>query len=404
MVSMSEFRKVVDSIAYGLGAIFALDRSLKLASIIHFFQRKQPPLPPSWPTISLIQPVTRGVSGLATSLRSRALLDYPAPIEHLIVCDADDKASQAICQTFLKEFPSLQAKIILVTGQTGEIATKTEKMQAALNHASGDILWFLDDDIALRHDAFVLTIPSLLQPDAGAIFGIACYTNWQNLWSSAMSVFVNSNALMSYIPLTYLTEPYTVTGHCFALRRSVFEQVGGLDGLNNRIDDDHEIARRVRRAGYKAVQTPMIYDADNYLADWRSYHKQMKRWFIIPRQTMVPYLTLKEKILSSLGGIGIFLLPLLALLALITRRRSTGLAFWGSLGLFSAIYALSEKYYIRRLTPVRYWWLVPVLGILSPLHMLWTFLVKPEIEWRGQRIYVHRSGEMEVSDKTCVKK
>ena len=51
---------------------------------------------------------------------------------------------------------------------------------------------------------------------------------------SAISSFVNANALLSYIPLTYLTEPFTITGHCYALRRAIFDAVGGLEDMAGR--------------------------------------------------------------------------------------------------------------------------------------------------------------------------
>ena len=38
------------------------------------------------------------------------------------------------------------------------------------------------------------------------------------------------------------------TGHCFALSRETFADVGGFTDLERRVDDDHEIARRVRKA------------------------------------------------------------------------------------------------------------------------------------------------------------
>jgi ceramide glucosyltransferase len=50
-----------------------------------------------------------------------------------------------------------------------------------------------------------ILIPFLYQPQVGAVFGLACYTNWRALWSSLMSGFVNANALLSYIPISYLT-------------------------------------------------------------------------------------------------------------------------------------------------------------------------------------------------------
>ena len=105
-----------------------------------------------------------------------------------------------------------------------------------------------------------------------------------------MSLFVNANALLSYLPLTYLTEPFTVTGHCFALRHATLTAIGGFGDDPDRIDDDHELARRVRAHGLRIMQTPLLYDVTNLLDSFSAYRVQMRRWFIFPRQAMLPYL------------------------------------------------------------------------------------------------------------------
>ena len=237
-----------------------------------------------------------------------------------------------------------------------------------------------------------------LQPaGTGAVFGLACYTNWRNVPSSLLSGFVNANALLSYIPLTYLTEPYTITGHLFALRRRDFDAVGGLDGLEEaaRIDDDHELARRVRRAGLRCVQTPVIYDVHNDLATFPDYANQMRRWFIIPKQTMVPQITRYEQFVSLAGSLGNLLLPLLAVLTLVTRSRRALANLAGCTALFAAVYALSERRWLQRRTPLRRWpWMIGV-AFLAPLQALAALAGGDTFTWRGVRYRLHKLGRLE---------
>ena len=84
--------------------------------------------------------------------------------------------------------------------------------------------------------------------------------------------------------------------------------------MDGRFDDDHELARRIQRYGLDNVQTPVIYDVDNYLSTLDGYTNQMRRWFIIPRQTMAPFLTPYQQFVSLLGSAGNLIPPLLALL------------------------------------------------------------------------------------------
>ena len=388
--------RILPWLANTLLTLFMLDRILKLAAVIHFFRRTMPPEPQFWPMVTLFQPITRGVSGLSNSLHCRARLDYPGKIQHLFICDGNDIFAQQECAAVLTEHPQLQAEILLVDAQDSDIATKTEKLMAALPHATGDVFCFIDDDIALRPQALREMLPYLFQPGVGAVFGLAYYTNWHTVWSSLMSVFVNANALLSYIPITYLTEPFTITGHCFALSRETFERVGGITNLERRIDDDHEMARRVRKADLRIVQTPMIYDVDNQFGSLQAYAKQMKRWFIFPRQAMIPFMTPKEQGLSLLASIGQLVPALLALFALFTLGRSALRALIASLGISGAVYALCELCYLKRSTPLKRWPLVPLMVVVGPLQVLWILLTSEEIEWRGQRLRIHVGGEMEV--------
>ena len=113
------FLSFLDKSAYGLTLLFALDRLLKMAAVIHFFRRPQPPPPPSWPEVTLLQPITRGTSNLLDSLQTRARLDYPATVQHLLICDANDVETRATVSLYLAEFQTLQAEVLLIESSGG---------------------------------------------------------------------------------------------------------------------------------------------------------------------------------------------------------------------------------------------------------------------------------------------
>jgi len=336
----------LDKLTCSLSLLFALDRLAKLAAVIHFFHRPVPPQLEVWPTVTLLQPITRGANALAESLRARARLDYPASIQHLFICDTRDTESQSIIQTFLAAHPMLLAEIVLVETGDAAVASKIRKLQAALSRANGEILCFMDDDVAPRPDALRVVLPYLYRPGAGAAFGLPCYTNWRTPWSSLMSGLVNANMLLSFVALTYLAEPFRITGHIAAFRRDIFLDVGGLDGLEQHIDDDFEMARRLRAHGLRSVQTPLP--------------------------------------------------SIVALLALMTRRRAAFLALGASLGIFGIVYGVCEARYLKGRTPLTRWPLLLLGALLTPLQIGRALLSNDVVEWRGQRLRVYRNGTVEV--------
>src|SRR5579859_3050798 len=365
---------ILDRLACGLAAIFVLDRLWKIATTAHFFHRPAPPPPVSWPTVSILQSITRGVTGLPASLRARALLGYPAKVQHLLICDAHDTETQAIVRAFLAEFPTLQAEIVLAQTNNGAVASKIQKLQAALPKATGEVICFMDDDVAPRCDTLRVMIPYLFQRGAGAAFALPCHTSWQTTWSSLVGGFVNTNLPLNLVSLTYLTDPIRVTGQVVAFCRDTFIEVGGLEGLEHHVDDDYEIARRLRTYGLRSVQTPVIAEIDNELHSLKAYLKQFKRWMVLPRQGMVSSLSPWQGFAHVLSNGPLVLPSLIALLALITRSRSALLALGASLGVFCTVHAVCETRYLKHRTPLRRWPLLIVVALLTPLQVIWALL------------------------------
>jgi ceramide glucosyltransferase len=382
---------MLTSLAIALAALYILDRTWKMATIVHFFRQPSPPAPGIWPTLSLIQPVTASSNDLRAVLTRRAKDLYPGKLEQIIVFDAEDVASQNLCHEIMDQFPAWQPRIVQV--QEPGVAMKAVKQLAGLEQATGEVVCFVDDDILLRPE----TLPILvchLQKGVGAAFGLACYTNWQTIWGGLMSSFVNSNVLLNYIPITYLTDPYTITGHIYALRRANFDAVGGLTGMAQRLDDDHELARRVIRGGLLNCQTPAIYDVDNQLSTLTAFLAQMKRWFVFPRETMLPGTSPRQKIITMATTLHNLLPGLMLLVALFQPAARTVLAV--CLLIFYAIYSWGTYVYLKSRTPLWAWPLLLLVVLILPFLILLLLFSDSTIQWRGQKIHVKRGGEYEI--------
>ena len=384
----------VDITAIVLALVYILDRLWKVAAIWSFFRLPSPPEPGEWPALSLIQPVTASPNDLRAVLTSRAQVQYPLPVEHVIVLDGQDVPSQTLCREIMQLFPEWKPKLVLVDAPDG-IALKTVKQISGLQAATGEVLCFIDDDILLRGDTLKILVRHLYQDGVGSTFGLACYKNWRSVWSALMSAFVNANVLLNYIPLTYLTEGFTITGHLYAFKRKDFQAINGLSGMENRLDDDHELARRVVKAGLRNLQSPAIYDVDNELPTFRDFINQMKRWFIFPRELMLPGMRTSAQIVTFIASAP-NLIPGLVLV----------LGFWGGwvswlapvicLLIFYIVHFWEERRYLKSPIPSAGWLLLPLVSFILPYQIVLALFSSSTIIWRGQRLRVKRGGEYDV--------
>ncbi len=390
---MNRARRALSRLAIGLAILYALDRLAKFAALFAFVRRPTPPAPDRWPAVTILHPITRtlGVyNPLAANLAACARLDYPGPRRHLLLCDAADRESLAICHAASADYPALDAAIIPVPGDSGPLAPKIVKLMAGLAQLppqEGDaVLCFIDDDIAPR--------PAAPGQPVGAAFGLPCYTNWRTGWSALLSAFNNANFPLASAALAFIAPPPRLVGHLVAYRHALFARAGGLDGLADQIDDDFVFARRLQAIGAAIRQTPVVYDVDNDLASGPIFARQLRRWFVLPRQAMARALTPQEAAAGLVVSAGLLLPPLIALAAALARTRAACAALLGTLTLFSTIALVCERLLQNPSPPPpRRWWAFPTVTVALPLGALAaTLFANDEVEWRGQRLRVAPGG------------
>ena len=199
---------------------------------------------------SFIVPFHRGLSSLALCLD--ALVPLPASSELIIAADGalDDCRPLAALH---------QARIVAVDGPSGPAVARN----AAVATASGDVLVFVDADVAVSR-AGLMRMSRIFseQPQTAAVFG--AYDD-EPADSGFMSQYKNLSH--SFIHHTSTTRARTFWAGFGAVRREAFHAVGGFDERFDRSSvEDIDFGYRLTAAGYEVLLDPAL--SASHLKRW----------------------------------------------------------------------------------------------------------------------------------------
>jgi ceramide glucosyltransferase len=373
-----------------IAALLALERLSKVLLVRHFFGRSVAPLT-AHHRVSILQPILGGDPALQTCLSEN--LARHAQHEFLWLVDDNDHVALALCRQLMREHPHTNIRLHVMPPPPDGCNPKMFKLIEGIPRATGEYIAVLDDDTALPAGAFEQCLPYLAAPDAGLVFGLPYYVSFDNLWSSLIACFVNSNSLLTYIPYTYLSEPLTINGMFYVLRRETLAALGDLRGLETQLCDDYAVARHVLHNNFKLVQTPLRHTIRTTVTDARHYLSLLTRWLIFPQASIMR--TAAWRVQAVFYGFAFLpaLFPLLLTLAACWWNTSLVWLFWlAYLALNNALVAWLNRRYLESATPLRKLPLVLLMQILLPLHLLWSLVAPRRINWRGHLMHVQTDG------------
>lgn len=188
------------------------------------------PLPPDL-TVSMVLPVCNGGAEFGVALGALARL-APAPLEVIVVEDGPQRDEHVYPAGF---------RVVRLPSRRGPAAARNAGAAAA----AGDLLLFIDADVVAPPDIVSRVQDAFRDPRVDAVFG--SYDR-----SPAAPGFFSQfkNLVHRFVHQHAREEAQTFWSACGAMRRRVFEALGGYDERFTRPSvEDIELGMRLTRAG-----------------------------------------------------------------------------------------------------------------------------------------------------------
>ncbi|WP_122666821.1 glycosyltransferase [Pseudomonas viridiflava] len=245
-------------------------------------------LPDVLPLVSLIIPTRNAHALVKQCIDSiRQLTTYKNYEIILVDNGSDDEAS-------LRYFATLETEANVLVLRDERPFNYSALNNLAVSQARGELVGLINNDIEVISPDWLEEMVSLaVLPEVGAVGARLWYPD-DRLQHAGVIVGVGGVAGHShkYLPkgeygyfcrASLIQEMSAVTAACMVIRKSVFEQVNGLDEVNLKVAfNDVDFCLRVREAGYVNVYTPFaeLYhheSATRGAEDTRRKKKRFKR-------------------------------------------------------------------------------------------------------------------------------
>jgi GT2 family glycosyltransferase len=192
--------------------------------------------PPLGLEVTVVIPVYDGGEKFRLCLDALAACD-PAPKELVVVADGESDGSWRMAKQY-------DAKIVELPNSGGP--SRARNMGA--ENATGDIILFIDADVAVPKEAIATVITAFQNaPEIAALFGSYDDAPFEpNFLSQYKNLFHH------YIHQNSSEKASTFWSGCGAIRRTVFDAIGGFDeNYGTPSIEDIELGYRLIEAGYE---------------------------------------------------------------------------------------------------------------------------------------------------------
>jgi ceramide glucosyltransferase len=358
-----------------------------------YFSGRARPKPGYEPTASVIKP-TKGVDQAALeNFRSFCRQEYGADYEVLFCLEEPSDPAVPVIRRVMAEYPEKRIRMVFSDPADSRSFGKLKNMIAGVAASSCEIVIFSDSDARVPPTFLRDTVAGTSDASLGIAFGAPAYAGSEN-WPAALTG-ISVNELTLRIATLHVFGLFDgAIGTTMVLRKEVLTRIGGLEQLGWQIADDIQLARVIRRHGYRIglLKQParVVHHRDSFAGWWSHGH----RWLVIIRRYW-PLLFVLMNLVDlaftwSLLNLGV------ALLSGGDAPTALGLVL-AVLGLALASAATLNLAFVRNEKLWRFMWVVLVLELLRLPLLLYSCCTN-EIVWRGRRFRVDADGTTRIAE------
>jgi ceramide glucosyltransferase len=202
------------------------------------------------PAVTIFKPAHGDEPGLEENLASFCAQDYP---DFDVVFGALDPADPALAvmRRVAARYPG-RASVVSGDGVARHRNPKMATLQPMIASARGDVLVIADSDMRVGQGYLDAIVAPFADPRLGALTCVFRGEPADGGLASVLSAMAITEQFMPSALVANALEPMTYCfGSTMAVRRDVFESIGGLAALGGRLADDYALGNLVAAHGYR---------------------------------------------------------------------------------------------------------------------------------------------------------
>lgn len=341
-------------------------------------QRKdRQPAPPRTTFVSILKPVCGLDDELEQNIVSFARL-RGVRYEVIISAEEWDDPALEVVRRVMHAHPDAPFRIVVDGGtRTGAVNRKVERLIAAANVATGQVLFISDSNVRVAPDDLLRTLAAFDDSRVGCVSNVFTGAGARDLGATVESLHLLGFVAPGAVLAASANVP-CVVGKSMALSRDAYDAIGGFASFRRVLAEDQAIGMAVREAGYRVVLSPVIVRNIVVERTVRRAVDRQVRWNKI-RYSFSRPLYVAELLLNPLpfAVASLLFAPALPLFLLVMRYMQ---------------FAILNRTLTARLT----WRQLATVPLLDAV-MLYAWCVpffSNEVTWRGHRARIGRNTEM----------
>jgi ceramide glucosyltransferase len=345
------------------------------------------------PAVSIIKP-TKGIDQSAIeNFRTFCQQEYRGDYELLFCVEEPADPAVPVIRRLMAECPDRRIRLIFSDPTDTRSFGKLKNMIAGVAESSGEIIIFSDSDAAAPTTFLRDCVTETRDARRGIAFGAPAYAGSTD-WPAALTSICVNELTLRIATLHRFGLFDGAVGTTMVVRKEILEKIGGLAQLGWQIADDIQLARTIRRQGFRIhlLRQParVIHQHDTFLGWWSHRH----RWLVIIRRHWPVLFVLMH--LVDLA----FWWSLLYLGAALLQNRNVPLALGMVLLVITTALVSTVTVnlaFARNKTLWPFIWVVLIQELLRLPAVLYSCCTN-EIVWRGRRFRVDSDGTTRIAE------
>jgi poly-beta-1,6 N-acetyl-D-glucosamine synthase len=225
----------------------------------------------NYPFVSFVISAFNEEKSIQMTIKSLMELDYPKNKYEVIILNDGSKDSTA------KKVRAMgkDKRIRFIDNKKNK--GKAGCLNQGISLAKGEFILCMDADSVIEKKLLKKVIPIFDKKDVGAVTVAVRVLNNNNFLTKLieMEYYIGLSLLLRAYSL--IGAIYVTPGPCSIYKTSVLKEIGGFDVTN--LTEDHEIALRIVKAGYKIKHTMNAVAHTITPHTLKTLYKQRKRWY-----------------------------------------------------------------------------------------------------------------------------